>query len=74
MNIIKNRNETTTFEKLNNGDVFTTCYDRRYFMVIKAFVSIDGSSYNCVSLHDGEMNFMGDDETVIKVDCDLVIK
>lgn len=74
MNIIEKGIKTTTFGNIYYGDVFTISTDHRYFMVTEVVNTASGGVYNCVALDNGEMNFMGNDEAVLKVDCDLVIK
>ena len=61
-----NKNETVGLWELERGDVFDYGNNKLY-LYIESVRDEYSNKYNCVSLEDGELDFIAYDEVVTKV-------
>ena len=73
MNIVYNgQQKTHEFREAATGDVFL--FKETLYMRIQNVNSFDSPRYNAVTLKDGFLMMFKNDDNVISVDADLVIK
>ena len=72
MKINNTRNSTIKFEDLANGDVFIC--DDAFYMKTQRTYDCNGDYYNAIILTDGSFEAIDDNEYIIYVDCELVVK
>ena len=70
--IIEENIKTTTFEDLNNGDVFR--YGSIYYLKIPTCTSEGGYSYSSYDLVNNDYCYFADDREVIYVKAKLIIE
>lgn len=73
MNIVYNgQQKTHEFREVATGDVFM--FKENLYMRIQTVNSCDGLRYNAVTLKDGLLMMFKNNDNVIAIDADLVIK
>lgn len=72
MKINNTKNITTKFGDLTSGDVFEC--DETFYMKTKPTYDCNGDFYNAIILTDGSFETIDDNEYVVCVDCELVVK